>query len=713
MPNFLENLKNLAARSGVENVRKLNASEILQKAAALTAIVVTSIVTTTLTVGEKVELTELADAPAAPAAGKVNIYAKDDGKPYAMNSAEEETPLGGDVSGGIALNDDAEATFGTTPQFGLRYDSSADGLVLKGPTGDMAAIGESDKYSPQPSSTTPAAGVDFYETGQAGGGYSGTNGHGAAGGNTYKEAGYGGSGGSLTGNGGAGGSYTVSGGAGGFGEIGNGGAGGALILKGGAGGTSTSETAGNGGNVEIVPGPAGSGSGGAAGRARFYDPSKTANESFDMYRYTAGLWYLGPTEQGDVGCLVSGGTRTLAFKHIEDTSTAGASVSSNGFWSNAGYHLGTAGQTRSFGIDYDSTGIARFTSTGTTDALSFLEVGYNSIDAFAAGNNTAAYTAYFRSQKGGTATSGNGRAGGTYDFIAGAGSDAFATGGGNGGAGGDFSFTLGAGGAKDGGGTDGAAGNFKIYPPAQTGSGATGGLRVYRDGHTVDHVFVHKDSSQGYIDNISSSNEPLLIRGGSSGTTAIIALSNLTTFSTSYATNWVGTGGIMTQGDFLAYNSRLTAGTMTETAAARVKRVWTRYSWTNAMITALGASPTGNILVCTLPAKTAVARAFIFVTTAATFADTLTGSLGTNSTTYNNYVLAGNIKASANTVYGDNASGGETGSALLNVAGAFVEHLPSLTGTTAVYMRVNGNATNLSGVTTSSGEIYLETYTLP
>lgn len=95
MPNFLENLKNLAARSGVENVRKLNASEILQKAAALTAIVVTSIVTTTLTVGEKVELTELADAPAAPAAGKVNIYAKDDGKPYAMNSAEEETPLGG------------------------------------------------------------------------------------------------------------------------------------------------------------------------------------------------------------------------------------------------------------------------------------------------------------------------------------------------------------------------------------------------------------------------------------------------------------------------------------------------------------------------------------------------------------------------------------------------------------------------------------------
>lgn len=165
--------------------------------------------------------------------------------------------------------------------------------------------------------------------------------------------------------------------------------------------------------------------------------------------------------------------------------------------------------------------------------------------------------------------------------------------------------------------------------------------------------------------------------------------------------------------DLTIAKSQLTAGTFTQNVNhhGTVRRVWHRFSWTNAMITALGAVTSGDITVCTLPAKTVVTRAMIVVTTAATFGDTLTMSLGDTGAGYNDYVLAGSIKAAANTVYGDAPDGSETGTNLFSTF--FIDRMPSFTGTTAVKVHVDGNATNLSGVTTSTGDVYLETYTLP
>ena len=59
---------------------------------------------------------------------------------------------------------------------------------------------------------------------------------------------------------------------------------------------------------------------------------------------------------------------------------------------------------------------------------------------------------------------------------------------------------------------------------------------------------------------------------------------------------------------------KLTAGTLTETSVANVLTEIHRYSWTNTMVVALGASAAGDITVCTLPAKTVVRNAYVVIT---------------------------------------------------------------------------------------------------
>lgn len=156
-----------------------------------------------------------------------------------------------------------------------------------------------------------------------------------------------------------------------------------------------------------------------------------------------------------------------------------------------------------------------------------------------------------------------------------------------------------------------------------------------------------------------------------------------------------------------------TNGTMTASTTGQIRASWHRYAWTNAMITALGATTSGDITVCTLAAKTRVMQAYVVITGQGVLAGaTLTGQVGTDAT-YSDYLAAGDLKAAANVVYGD--ANAECGASLPG-GGLYVGHMPSYTATTAVKMRVTtdgaGGAT-LSGVTGSTGYVYLLTEVLP
>lgn len=149
----------------------------------------------------------------------------------------------------------------------------------------------------------------------------------------------------------------------------------------------------------------------------------------------------------------------------------------------------------------------------------------------------------------------------------------------------------------------------------------------------------------------------------------------------------------------------MTAGTMTATNAAVTSATVHRYDWTNAMVVALGASTTGDITVCTLPAKVVVRNVYVVIDTADSSANALTIAVGRTSAAFIDYIVASDAKGAANTIYGDASA--ERGT---NLTGY---DLPSITGTTAVKAHFIKTTTNLSTVTASTGHIYIETTTLP
>lgn len=148
-----------------------------------------------------------------------------------------------------------------------------------------------------------------------------------------------------------------------------------------------------------------------------------------------------------------------------------------------------------------------------------------------------------------------------------------------------------------------------------------------------------------------------------------------------------------------------TAGTMTATTTAAEKSASHRYDWTNAMVAALGASATGDITICTLPAKTRVKNAYVVIKTAAGTVTTLTVAVGRVSAGYIDYIVASDAKAAANTVYG--AVVGDRGT---NLTGY---DLPSFTATTDVKAHFVATVATLDATTTSTGSVYLETELLP
>lgn len=159
-----------------------------------------------------------------------------------------------------------------------------------------------------------------------------------------------------------------------------------------------------------------------------------------------------------------------------------------------------------------------------------------------------------------------------------------------------------------------------------------------------------------------------------------------------------------------ATTAQLTAGTMAIANNAVVRRTWTKFTWTNAQVVALGASTTGDITVCTLPAKTTVHRAFIVINTAATGTTTLTVAVGRTSASYNDYVVASDAQAAANTMYGYTKA--TVGTNLYDGV-TMIYDTPSITGTTVVKAHYVSTGANLSSVLTSTGTVYLETSVLP
>lgn len=161
---------------------------------------------------------------------------------------------------------------------------------------------------------------------------------------------------------------------------------------------------------------------------------------------------------------------------------------------------------------------------------------------------------------------------------------------------------------------------------------------------------------------------------------------------------------------------RLTASTMTASKEGEIRSVTHSYSWTNAMVTALGASLTGDINVATLPAKTRVDSALVVIDTAAGGVTTLTVSCGDaiGGTPFTNYIVASDAKAAANTVYGDLISGAETGASLFDATTKWRNnYVPSYTSTTLVTCHFISTGTNLNTVTTSTGHVILTTTLLP
>jgi len=93
-------------------------------------------------------------------------------------------------------------------------------------------------------------------------------------------------------------------------------------------------------------------------------------------------------------------------------------------------------------------------------------------------------------------------------------------------------------------------------------------------------------------------------------------------------------------------------------------------------------------------------------------ANALTVSCGDSGAGANNYVKAGNAKAAANTVYGDDITGAETGAKLFSTF-FITNYIPSYTATTTVSCRFTKSVTNLNTVTGSTGHVVLTTTLIP
>lgn len=199
---------------------------------------------------------------------------------------------------------------------------------------------------------------------------------------------------------------------------------------------------------------------------------------------------------------------------------------------------------------------------------------------------------------------------------------------------------------------------------------------------------------------------PIWVANAATGQTVKASSGNLTYHpSTQVLTN----GGTTVSGNLVLNDPKLTTGTLASVNGI-VSTIVTKYTWNNANVVACGSNLTCDITAGTIPANYIVKRVLMVVLNPAANIGTLTVSLGITAASYDDYILASDIKASANTIYGDLLA--ELGASMQDYLG----NIPSLTGATALKIHLiatDGGANTLADVTGSSGVIFIETMKLP
>lgn len=151
-----------------------------------------------------------------------------------------------------------------------------------------------------------------------------------------------------------------------------------------------------------------------------------------------------------------------------------------------------------------------------------------------------------------------------------------------------------------------------------------------------------------------------------------------------------------------ASGTALTTGDLTVGNSGADGRAF-KASWTAAMVAALGGGTTGNLKVATLPAKTLIRNTILRVETPYSDPTTLTASVGTVATDYIDLVVASNAKVQG--TYGDASA--ERGT---NATGYYI---PSLSGTTDVYVQFVISGGVLSDIDSFAGYVILDYVVLP
>jgi len=136
-----------------------------------------------------------------------------------------------------------------------------------------------------------------------------------------------------------------------------------------------------------------------------------------------------------------------------------------------------------------------------------------------------------------------------------------------------------------------------------------------------------------------------------------------------------------------------------------------RYTLDKTALVALGDNLTANVLLGNLPAKSRILRALLQTKTAVAGVTAMTVAIGTNSASYNNMLVAADVKAAANTLYGDALT--EIGAALQNLSGSYIDFIPSLTVDTAIYALLTVTTEKLKDITAGEFDMLVEYETLP
>jgi hypothetical protein len=146
-------------------------------------------------------------------------------------------------------------------------------------------------------------------------------------------------------------------------------------------------------------------------------------------------------------------------------------------------------------------------------------------------------------------------------------------------------------------------------------------------------------------------------------------------------------------GTIINPSQKLTAASLTMVSTGEIRNSISKFEWTNDMIVSLGANTTGSLTVCTLPPKTAIKNAIIVITGSATNITTLNGEIKA----INNQLLRDDIDFKQGANYNS-----------FSDYPTYIDYVNS----TLVTLNLTCSD-NLEQVLTSSGVIYLETYTLP